>query len=195
MIAGLAGILEDRGTDALVINVGGVSYRVYAPLSTLSAVGEIGSSVRVRTHLHVREDNLTLYGFATERERELFELLIGVNGIGPKAALGLLSVLDPDKLVSAVMAEDVALLTRVPGIGRKTAARLILELKGKLETGPIAMPARGLEGDSQQILAALSSLGYSSIESMEALKAASAEADLPTEEKLRKALQHLAKAF
>ena len=190
MIAGLQGTLESQGLDWAIIKVGGVSFRVYMPSSTLSTLGDTGSKVQVHTHLHVREDNLTLYGFVSMPELELFQMLISVSGIGPKSALAMLSALNPDDLARAIISENIELLSSVPGIGKKTAGRLVLELKGKQGTAWDGATA-ATEGDAD-VIAALISLGYSPADAASALAAVTGSADLTVEDKIRLALQNLA---
>ena len=163
MIAGLRGRLESKLSDALLIDVGGVIYRVNTSGATLDEVGAVGDDVRVVTHLVVREDQLALYGFATSEELRSFETLIGVTGIGPKLATAILSTLRGDRLTAAINNEDAALLGSVSGVGRKTAARLILELRGKLVASG---PAAGLpvSVEDREVLEALRSLGYTAAE-------------------------------
>jgi holliday junction DNA helicase RuvA len=190
MIAGLHGVLVARSADSLVIEVGGVSFRVVAPSGTLSQAGAVGDTVKVFTHLHVREDALTLFGFQTPQERDLFHLLLSVTGVGPKVALSLLSAYPAETLKQAIATGDVDVLSRVPGIGKKTAARLALELKGKLEAGrPPFAPAGTAESE---LVAALSNLGYTTAEVQSALQALPAAAGQTIEERLRLALQYFA---
>ena len=163
MIAHLAGELLEKHVQRLVVEVGGVGYEVLVPLSTFYAVGEPGQRVALRIHTRVTEDAIQLFGFQTALEQQLFERLISVSGIGPKIALSALSGIEPAGLVRAVRQSDVARLTRIPGIGRKTAERLVLELKDRLPDGvgagqPETVPA----GDSvkDDVLSALVNLGY-----------------------------------
>jgi Holliday junction DNA helicase RuvA len=188
MIAGLEGKLQSRSADGAIIKVGGVSLQVYMPSSTLSTLGTIGEAVHLYTHLHLREDNVALYGFATAEELELFRTLIGVSGVGPKVALAVLSAMDPGQLALAIATGNVALLSQVPGVGQKMAGRLALELKGKLEGIMISAPA---EGDAE-VIAALTSLGYSVAEATSALASLPDSAELSVEEKIRRALQYFA---
>jgi Holliday junction DNA helicase RuvA len=162
VIARLAGQLIEKQVPRLIVDAGGVGYDVLVPLSTFYAVGEPGAEVVLRIHTHVREDALQLYGFATTLEQLLFERLIAVSGIGPKLALAVLSGIESGELVKAVRHGDIARLTRVPGVGRKTAERLVIELRDRLpETaaGPadIAETGSGLRDD---VLSALVNLGY-----------------------------------
>lgn len=132
MIGSLEGKLVTKAIDEVVVDVNGVGYRVLIPLSTYEALPAEGKSGRLLTHLHVRAEELTLYGFATGRERRLFETLIGVSGIGPRLALHVLSQLTPDRFVTAIRRQDLATLTGISGVGKKTAERMVLELKDKV---------------------------------------------------------------
>ena len=133
MIGRLRGQLIDKQPQGITIDVGGVGYRVQVPLSTYYRVGEIDSAVDLRIHTHVREDALTLFGFATTAEHELFERLIAVSGVGPRLATNILSGIDAAELVAALASGDVARLTRIPGVGKKTAERLVLELREAMQ--------------------------------------------------------------
>ena len=190
MIAGLHGKLESLGSDWAVINVGGIGFQVYMPTSSLSTLGTIGEEVRLHTHLHVREDNATLYGFTSVEERELFQSLIGVSGLGPKLALAMLSAMDVEKLTMAIATGSTDLLTVVPGIGKKMADRLILELKDKIGAGWITTPAAQLVQENTDVLAALTSLGYSVAEATRAVATLPPSPDLSLEEKIKLALQY-----
>jgi len=190
MIAGLHGTLESRGSNWAIIKVGGVSLQVYMPASTLSTLGAIGNEVHLHTHLHVREESLALYGFASQQELELFQMLIGVTGVGPKASLTMLSAMNANDLALAIATGNVDLLTQVPGIGKKIASRLILELKGKLESIWVGA-AVSAEGNAE-VIAALVSLGYSPSEAASAIAAIPDSPDLTIEDKIRLALQHFA---
>jgi holliday junction DNA helicase RuvA len=164
MIARLQGRLLEKSPNRIVIDVGGVGYDVLVPLSTFYGLGEPGTNVGVRVHTHVREDAIALYGFASALEQDLFERLIAINGIGPKLALAVLSGIDPAELVRAIRAQDVARLTRIPGVGKKTAERIGLELKDRLPhaAGTTAGPAAPETGDDvrSDLLSALLNLGY-----------------------------------
>jgi Holliday junction DNA helicase RuvA len=192
MISGLHGHLEALGPDWASVNVSGVTYKVSCPTSTLASIGSVGDRVRLHTYLLVRQDSLTLYGFATPQEEQLFEMLLTVSGIGPRHALSLLSTASVEHLASAIVSGDEALLAAVPGIGKKTASRLVLELKGKLEKewGAMPGPTTSVDGDA---LAALQALGYSLSEARSALASLPANRKLPLEEKVRLALQRLAR--
>ena len=189
MLTGLKGILESKGDEWVVIGVGGVSFRVNVPSSALSILGDVGARVQLYTHLQVREDHLALYGFASSEELGLFELLIGTSGVGPKAALSLLSVMSPQELAFAISAEDTDLLARVPGIGRKTAGRLIVELKGKIDKVWIGGFAPEVAQANAEVVTALLNLGYSAQEAASAVASLPPSSDLSLEEKVRLALQ------
>ena len=165
MIARLKGTLVEKSPSRLTVDVGGVGYDVLVPLSTFYGLGEPGSSVVLRVHTHVREDVIALYGFASALEQDLFERLISISGIGPKLALAVLSGIDPSDLVRAIRAQDVARLTRIPGVGKKTAERIGLELKDRLPLAPapVEAAAAGTASDDalrDDLLSALANLGY-----------------------------------
>ncbi len=190
MITGLRGALEAVSDDILTIDIGPLSLEVYAPTSTIAAVGPVGGSVRLHTYLYLREEVLSLYGFGSVEERDLFIMLIGVSGVGPRLALGILSAMSPRELAGAIGAEDTAALTLVNGLGKKTAGRLILELKGKLERewGEAAVSP---SPDLDEVVAALSALGYPPSEARAALSRVNIEPGAPLEEKVRQVLQGL----
>jgi Holliday junction DNA helicase RuvA len=192
MIATLEGILEYRGNDSIIINVGGIGFRVYVPSSTLSRLGAVKGKVSLYTHLHVREDNISLYGFASSEELALFKNLISVSGIGSKLALALLSALNPEQLVVAITSGDIDLLSQTPGIGKKIASRLVVELKGKLEKEwkEVALP---LAPESADVIAALTGLGYSLAEATKAISKLPDAEKLSLEEKIKMALQQMAR--
>ena len=188
MIASLQGKLESLSGDSAVINVGGVGFQVYMPTSTLSTLGSTGKEAKLYTHLHLREDNATLYGFATSEELELFQTLINVSGLGPKLALAMLSAMSVEKLTMAIVTGSADLLTGIPGIGKKMANRLILELKDKIAAGWITTPAAELAAENTDVLAALTSLGYSASEATRAVAALPHDQDLSLEGKIKLAL-------
>jgi holliday junction DNA helicase RuvA len=198
MIAALNGRVLSKGPGRVVIDVHGVGYDVQVPLSTYYEVGDAGASVMLRIHTHVREDALQLFGFLTELEQEMFEFLIGISGIGPKLALAVLSGIESQELVSAVQRADVVRLTRVPGIGRKTAERIVLELKDRL--GAFIVPVRdAADGTATpdrtraDLLSALHNLGYQRASAEKAVDAVlgTAGESLPLEQALRAALKEL----
>ncbi len=193
MIAGLDGTLEQLNTDSAIIRVGGVSFQVYTPASTLGQLGTMGDRVRLHTHLHWKEDSTALYGFATSQELELFKMLIAVSGVGPKSALSVLSTLKPDDLVSAILGSNADIIAQAPGIGKKTASRVILDLKEKLEKGWGGMVSTCPSGDNADMVAALTNLGYSTADATRAAAAVPSSEDLTLEDKIRLALRHLAR--
>jgi len=192
MIATLEGTLEYRGIDSVIINVGGIGFQVHVPGSTLSQLGAIKDKVSLYTHLHLREDNVSLYGFASEEELALFKNLISVSGIGPKAALALLSALNPEQLAMAIASGNVDVISQVPGIGKKIAGRLVVELKGKLEREWKKGGVLPLAAENTDAIAALTNLGYSLREATQAVSNLPDSAELSLEEKVKMALQQLA---
>jgi Holliday junction DNA helicase RuvA len=191
MIAGLKGRIERKLDDAALVDVGGVIYRVNTSRATLEEIGDPGDHVRLFTHLLVREDQMSLFGFASPDELRLFETLITVSGVGPKLALAILSRVRPDALELAINGENAELLATVPGVGRKTAARLILELRGKLVPAAgaaIAAPSR----DDAEVVAALRSLGYTTAEAHGALNRVPRDQELTLEDRVLAALRELA---
>lgn len=195
MIASVRGTVLTVGPDHLVVEVGGVGLKVMAPRPVLDEIDRPGRSVHLHTILVVREDALALYGFLSEDERSLFELLIGVSGIGPKLALAVLSNLAPDELRRAVAHGESATLARVPGVGRKTAEKIAFHLRDKI--GTLGQPLRAgrlaaLSELDAEVLAALTSLGYSVVEAQSAIQAIPAEADGDVANRVRLALQQFA---
>ncbi len=190
MIASLQGKLESLSGDWAIISVGGIGFQVYMPTSSLSTLGSTGKEVKLYTHFHLREDSATLYGFATTEELELFQTLINVSGLGPKLALAMLSAMDVEKLTMAIVTSNADLLTGIPGIGKKMANRLILELKDKIAAGWITTPAAELAAENTDVLAALTSLGYSVSEATRAVATLPRSSDISLEEKVKLALQY-----
>jgi Holliday junction DNA helicase RuvA len=199
VIAHLRGRLSDKHPNRGVIDVSGVGYDVFVPLSTFYGLGELGSDIALRIHTHVREDALHLYGFATPLEQELFERLIGVSGIGPKVALAVLSGIEPRDLIRAIERGDLARLTAIPGVGKKTSERIVLELRDRLPTvraaaiaadgGAAAPPA--LQDD---VVSALVNLGYHRpLAEKAAVSAVKVVPDAGFERTLKQALRELAK--
>jgi len=188
MIASLRGTLETLNPESAVINVGGVGFQVFMPVSTLLTLGGLGEEVRIHTHMHVREDAILLYGFASEEELKLFEMLLNVSGFGPKVALSMLSALSVEQIVSAIAGGSEELLTSVPGIGKKLAGRLILELKDKMKTGWAGAKVVPVgEGDGE-VVSALLGLGYSASEASRAVASLQRDKKLTLEEKVKMAL-------
>ena len=190
MIAGINGKLESLSSDWAIINVGGISFQVYTSTSTLSTLGAIGREVRLHTHLHLREDNATLYGFASAEERELFQPLIGVSGLGPKLAIAMLSAMNVERLTMAIATGSTDLLTAIPGIGKKMAQRVVLELKEKIGAGWVTTPAAELVQENAEVVSALTSLGYSAAEATQAVATLPPSSDLSLEEKVKLALAY-----
>lgn len=192
MIASLEGKLQSLTADGAIISVGGVGFFVQMPAGALNSLGAPGAEVKIFTHLHVREDNLSLFGFATAEEQWLFETLISVSGLGPRLALAMLSVMTPEQITTAIATGSTDMLTLVPGIGKKVASRIILELKEKIGAGWIATPIAGAAQENADVLAALTSLGYSAAEAVKAVANLPPDADFPLEDKIKAALQYLA---
>ncbi len=193
MIASVRGTLIAIAADHAVVETGGIGWMIYAPRQVLAALGDIGTDVRLFTYLLVREDALTLYGFETVDQRQLFETLIGVTGVGPQAALNLLSSGTTDEVRLAIATGDVTRLARTPRIGRKLAERLVLELKGKLDikglpAAPNVSPA--VAAANAELSEMLVSLGFSSAEAAAAIAALPADAPLDLEERLRLTLRY-----
>jgi Holliday junction DNA helicase RuvA len=196
VIGSLRGVVIDRGEEGeVLVEVGGVGYRVAVPTSTLVPL-EVGAPTFLHVHTHVREDAIVLYGFATREQRRCFEALVGAHGVGPSLALAILSAHSPVSLQRAVLADDIDALVLVPGVGRKTAARLLIDLKARLDLPDIgAEPATAAgngAGVRAEVRAALAGLGYGPEEVRHVLQ--SVPSDGATEEVLRAALRELASA-
>src|SRR5437867_9230917 len=192
MITSIHGILEACRADQAIIRVGGFSLRIFAPSSTLHRLNETGKEVTLHTHFHVREDGMALYGFAGEEERDAFEQLIAISGVGPKVALALLSVMDARTLYKAIADEDQQRLALAPGVGKRLAARLVLELKGKL---PSLVALGGTSSGytsgkiQAEVLEALIGLGYSTAEAQAALGKIPQDQGLSLEQQITYALR------
>ena len=189
MIARITGTLVDRGLDAVVVDVGGVGYEIAVTPRTLSDLPGIGEEVVLHTHLHVREDQMALFGFDTMADKDLFSILLGVSGVGPKVAMAILGTLTYERLRVAVASDDVATLTDVPGIGKRSAQKLLLELKPKLDVADAEIAS---SGPLAEVREALATLGYAPEEIRGTL--AGMTADQSVEEMLRLALRELGKA-
>jgi Holliday junction DNA helicase RuvA len=189
MIARIRGTLAEIGPDYVIVDVGGVGYELAVPSTTVGRLPSRGEEVTLGTYLHVREDALQLFGFAEPADKELFELLISVSGVGPKVALAVLSAFPADDLRKAIATEDVALISSVPGIGKKTAQRLVLELKEKI-AGAAEIAGAVIVGVSQTTYVeardALTALGYSPVEAKKALEGYDGDGREPTAEELVK---------
>lgn len=193
MIAAIDGTLESLGIDSAIIKVGGISVQVYVSSRTLSELGAAGGRVKLHTHLHWKEDTVVLYGFATQGELDLFRMLTSVSGVGPKLGLSMLSNLSPEELASAIMSDNTDLITHIPGVGKKTAGRIMLELKSTLEKGWGGIIGTYPTEDTSKIVAALTNLGYSTSDAARAAAALPPSSDLSLEDKIRLALRQLAK--
>ena len=202
MIARLRGSILEKHPNRIVIDVNGVGYDVFVPLSTFYGLGDAGAAITLRIHTHVREDAFVLYGFATQLEVELFERLIGVSGIGPKVALAVLSGIEPQEFIRAIERGDLARLTAIPGVGKKTSERIVLELKDRLPraqtgaaTAGVTVPeAPALRDD---VVSALVNLGYHRPLAEKAAEAAittiGSASDASFERALKQALREVAK--
>ena len=198
MIATLHGVLTEKNPSRLVVDISGVGYEVSVPLSTFYAVGELGVEVDLRIHTHVREDALSLFGFATQLEIDLFGRLIAISGVGPRLALAVLSGLEPPDLLRAIQDSDIVRLQGIPGVGKKTAERISLELKDKLP--PNVLPEgetkdfkNGTEQVRRDVMSALLNLGYHRPLAERAVKEGLTGEVHTFEEMLRLALRELAK--
>lgn len=195
MIGQLRGRLAEKRSNQVLVDVGGVGYLVQVPVSSYAALGDLHTEITLLIHTHVREDTLALYGFVSSREKHLFELLLSASGVGPSLALKILSGMSVDELVPAIRSNDLGRLTKIPGVGRKTAERMVVELKDKLEAvvllaeKPTAASPEGIEAD---VISALVNLGYEARAAESAVVEAKHEAGASNFEKLlRAALQTL----
>jgi len=192
MIGALTGKLARKDTDGVLIDVGGVGYLVSVPLSSFYELPELGQEVSLRIHTYVRDDSIDLYGFGSGSEQALFEELIGVAGVGPKLAVTILSGMESELLVASIADEDVARLTTIPGVGKKTAERLVLELKDKVaDMAPAASPT-SVRGVREDVVSALMNLGYRQRDAERALEKVEEPAE-EFEELLRQTLRNLAR--
>lgn len=199
MITSIHGILEATGVDSAIIRVGGFGIRVFAPSTTLNRLSEVGMEVSLATHFHMREDGIALYGFSTEADRDCFEQLISVNGVGPRVALAILSVMDAMTFYQAIANEDQQRLGLAKGVGKKLAAQILLELKGKLPPLAALGAGAGAHGATAagttagavyaEALEALQGLGYSIAEAQSALSKAPQDRALKLEELITFALR------
>lgn len=190
MIATVSGKIQKTEDNSLVINVGGIGVRVIVPKTLLADVGGIGRQVALHTHLLVRETELSLYGFESEEDLQLFELLLGINGVGPKVALSILSTLSPELLKSAIMREETAVLQRVPGIGKKTAERIMFQLRDKLDFTAVSSALPLVSDVDADVMDVLTGLGFSIVEAQSALQRLPREAE-GVDERVQLALQFL----
>ncbi|MGH9143513.1 MAG: Holliday junction branch migration protein RuvA [Vicinamibacterales bacterium] len=202
MIAHLRGSILEKHPNRIVVDVNGVGYDVFVPLSTFYGLGEPGTAIALRVHTHVREDALLLYGFATRLEQDLFERLIGVSGIGPKVALAVLSGIEPQEFIRAIERGDLARLTAIPGVGKKTSERIVLELKDRLprpQPAASASSAAAPEAPAlrDDVVSALVNLGYhrplAEKAAEAAIKTVGSASDASFERTLKQALREVAK--
>jgi Holliday junction DNA helicase RuvA len=201
VIAHLRGSILEKSPNRIVIDVNGVGYDVFVPLSTFYGLGDPGAAIALRIHSHVREDAFLLYGFATLLEQELFERLIGVSGIGPKVALAVLSGIEPQEFIRAIERGDLARLTAIPGVGKKTSERIVLELKDRLPRAQTAAAAGVAVSDApalrDDVVSALANLGYhrplAEKAAEAAIKTLGSGSDVSFERALKQALREVAK--
>lgn len=206
MFSYIKGVLAEISEDGIVVEAGNIGWQIYVPLSVLDRLPKTGEEVKIFTSFQVREDAMTLYGFLTRHDRQMFEQLLGVSGIGPKAALGILSALRPDDLRMAIISEDAKAIARAPGIGPKTAKRVILDLKDKIRMEDI-LPGSddmlgaqtvtpdivsGVDGAAKEAVEALVALGYSMTEAARAVRQVPVSEDMTTEAVLKASLKYLA---
>ena len=189
MIASLNGRVADKGLDYAIVEVGGVGFQVFVPSPFVDGL-RVGEKVFFHTHLVVREDALTLYGFETTEEREFFTLLIGVSGVGPRLALATLSTLNPDAIRRAVFAEQSEIFSRVPGIGKKSAQKILLHLQDRIKAVDGLAPVATMDDADTQVFEALVALGYSVVEAQAAMQTIPRDAPDDVETRIRLALQY-----
>ena len=191
MIVSVHGTLETTGPDWVHVRVGGVTLQVFVPANTVSGLGALGSQVTLHTHLRIRDDEPVLFGFIDAAALGLFSMLTAVSGVGPRTALALLSSLDPARLQTAIITGDTATLSSAQGVGNRTASRIILDLKGKLED--VEFAEIGFSGDADgQVIAALTALGYSPAEARAAAATPAVAAESEVDDRIRVALQQFA---
>jgi len=191
MISSIRGVVERKGEDFLIVQVGGVGLKVFVPTHLLEECHGAGEEIRLFTHLYLKENDIALYGFAEEEELNLFEMLLSVPGVGPKAAVALLSYLSPATLQAAIAQEKCELLTRVPGVGPKMARNIIFHLKDKVETAAVPAAISVITKADEEVIAALTSLGYSLVEAQRAVQSVPKDVT-DVEERLRLALSYFA---
>jgi Holliday junction DNA helicase RuvA len=196
LISYIRGILAEKSPARIVVEAGGVGYEILIPLSSYESLPRVGDDLMIHTHHHVREDTQQLYGFASERERQMFRLLISVSGVGPRLALGVLSGANVDGITDAIVREQVDELTLIPGIGKKTAQRLIVELKGRIADEEVLVAVGGgaaaADSSAREAIEALMALGFTRSTSKKAVEKAAGECDGKpcVEELVRSALRH-----
>ena len=198
MFAYIKGSLEQKSNNYVVIDVSGIGYKIFMATKAIETLGEIGEIVKVHTHYYVREDNISLYGFNTNEELRMFELLLQVSGIGAKSAIAMLSEISPSSFALAVISDDISQLVKIPGIGKKTAARIVLELKDKLKTEEAITKTEEVklsitnEEETSEAIAALQVLGYTKREIEKALENIDTK-NLQLEEIIKQGLKNLAR--
>ena len=206
MFSYIKGTLEEYWEDTVVIESGGIGWNIHVPLSVLDRLPHVGEQMKVYTSFQVKEDSMTLYGFLSRQDLKMFNQLLGVNGIGPKAALGILSSLTPDDLRMAIIAEDAKAIAKAPGIGPKTAKRVILDLKDKISMDDVlplqfaggqaeanvAAAASGVDGAGKEAIEALVALGYSPTEATKAVRQVEIKEGMNAEAVLKASLRFLA---
>ena len=198
MIAYVKGKLDTKTNTFVVIDVQGIGYRVFMPAKSIETLGEVGQNVKVYTHYYVREDNISLYGFSSNEELRMFELLISVSGVGAKSAITMLSEISPSSFALAVISDDISKLVKIPGVGKKTAARIILELKDKLKTEQAIDKTEELDlaikddNKDSEAIAALQVLGYTRKEIEKVFEKMDIN-NLQLEEIIKQALKYLAR--
>ena len=190
MISRISGVVWDKGDGYVVVRAGGLGYQVYVPSDVVAGIRGLDQPVDLFTHFHVRENRLALYGFLTQEKRALFELLLDISGVGPSVALSVLSALSPDALRQAVHQDEPGVLTRVPGIGSKTARKIIFHLRDRVVPDDGGVTPLLTDADSE-VIAALTGLGFSLIEAQTALQNLPPAEELPLEERIRLALSSL----
>jgi Holliday junction DNA helicase RuvA len=193
MIAQLRGTLLDKRPNQVLVDVGGVGYLVHIPLSTYYSLGDLHSTVTLLIHTHMRDDGISLYGFLSSREKHCFELLIGASGVGPVLAMKILSGMNVEDLIPAIRSGDLASLTRIPGVGKKTAERIVLELRDKLAAMEAHEPRRvaSPEGPTADVVSALINLGYEERDAKRVVEEAQHDAGTEFEALLKASLQRL----
>lgn len=200
MFSYIKGSLEEQNTDSVVVENNGIGYFLFVPISQMKLMPQIGSEVKLYTYMQVKEDGIVLFGFADTDSLDIFKQLLGVSGVGPKGALGILSVLTPNELRTAILTQDAKSISKAPGIGAKTAQRIIIDLKDKVSIDDIAlaeddMPATDVTGDitaaKHEAIEALVALGYSSKEAKEALSKVETDNSFAVEDYLKMALKFM----
>ena len=203
MISYVRGILAEKEKDRIVVEAGQIGFGIFVPISTLELLPPLGTEVRIYTHLQVKEDDMSLYGFLNRQDLEMFRRLIGVNGIGPRGALAILSSLRTEDLRLAILTGDAKAIAKAPGVGARTAQRIILDLKDKVSAEDILSPLAGSAGEtvsqtplppeaSREAVEALVALGYSNLEASKAVKSVQATEDMDAEAILKASLKYLA---